>query len=120
MFIKQRFAFLFIQEELQNNQFTLRVRLHMQVFIVAGGSGDEGDPYDDVLKLVAGSSSWTPLSNLPRPIWGAKASIVGGRLRLTGGQASLLENGNYRTEVCPYRLNQAKNCEMCVWRPKTT
>ena len=70
---------------------------------MAGGAGDFWNPYDDVLKLVPGTSgsTWTHLQNLPRPLWGAKASVVGGKMRITGGQVSLLENyyRTYRTEV---------------------
>jgi len=57
-----------------------------------------------VLTLLPGAEAWTPLASLPRPLAYAPASIVGGRLRLTGGRG----NGN-STEVLEYHpepLNQ--------------
>ena len=56
----------------------------LQAFVVAGGS-DGSKLLSSVLTLLPGAEAWTPLPSLPRALWGARASIVGGRLRVTGG-----------------------------------
>ena len=48
-----------------------------------------------VLALLPGAPDWIPLPSLPRFLASAQASIVGGRLRVTGGQGP----GSYKTEV---------------------
>ena len=40
------------------------------------------EPLDSVLTLLPGASAWTTLVALPTPLAGARASIVGGNLRL--------------------------------------
>ena len=42
------------------------------------------------------ATAWTPLAPLPGPLAGARASIVGGRLRLNGG---IEWGGGSKTEV---------------------
>ena len=49
-----------------------------------------------MLTLLPGAEDWTDLASLPRPLWGAQASIVGGRLRVTGGREDRV---SYRSEV---------------------
>ena len=67
----------------------------MQALVVAGG--EEGsDRVPSVLSLPPAAPAWTPLASLPRSLYGAKASIVGGRLRLTGGFGT---DGSFRSEV---------------------
>ena len=48
--------------------------------MVAGGEG-----LSSVVTLLPGAEAWTPLSSLPRALSNARASIVGDRIRLTGG-----------------------------------
>ena len=67
----------------------------MQALIVAGGEEGSGR-LPSVLSLPPGAPAWTTLASLPRSLYGAKASIVGGRLRLTGGFGS---DGSFRSEV---------------------
>merc|ERR1712192_172834 len=52
-----------------------------------------------VLILLPGAEDWTSLASLPRPLVYAAASIVGGRLRLTGGRD---DGDSYRSEVLEY------------------
>ena len=54
-----------------------------------------GDYISSVLTLLPGAEEWTPLASLPRALLDARASIVGGRLRVTGGW----DGGSYRSEV---------------------
>ena len=49
-----------------------------------------------MLTLLPGAGTWTALAALPRSLYGAGALLVGGRLRLTGGQD---DGGSYRSEV---------------------
>ena len=58
--------------------------------MVAGGSHTSS-----VLTLLPGAADWTSLASLPRLLYDAQASIVGGRLRVTGGYGG----GSYRSEV---------------------
>ena len=58
--------------------------LHFQAFIVAGGS-DTSKPIFSVLTLLPGARSWTTLASLPRRLQSAGASVVGGKMRVTGG-----------------------------------
>ena len=55
-----------------------------QAFLVAGGIGDSG-LLSSVVTLLPGAEDWTPLASLPRPVSSARASVVRGRIRLTGG-----------------------------------
>ena len=52
-----------------------------QAYVVVGGM-ETHEPLDSVLTLLPGASSWTTLVALPTPLAGARASIVGGNLRL--------------------------------------
>ena len=66
--------------------------------MVAGGWTP--DYTSSVLTLLPGAEDWTPLASLPRPLDGARASIVGGRLRMTGGH----DGGSYRSEVMAHEI----------------
>jgi len=73
-------------------------------FVVAGGITSVYT--SSVLTLLPGAENWTPLDSLPRLLYGARASIVGGRLRVTGGRKG---GYSYRSEVLEYHpepLNQ--------------
>ena len=61
---------------------------HLQDFIVAGGRDGDGlnNRLSSVLTLVPGATAWIQLASLPRPLIGARASVVGGRLRVNGGR----------------------------------
>ena len=56
----------------------------VQAFVVAGGVGPSGR-LSSVLTLLQGAGNWTRLASLPRALDGARASVVGGKLRVTGG-----------------------------------
>ena len=59
---------------------------------------------ESVLTLHPGATAWTPLASLPRSLLAARASVVGGRLRVTGGW-----HGNApRTEVSE-KIRMRKN-----------
>ena len=64
--------------------------MSVQAFIVAGGWSSS------VQILLPGAKSWTPLAPLPHALVGAQASIVRGRIRVTGGSP---DNLSYRSEV---------------------
>ena len=66
----------------------------LQAFVVAGGS-DGSNLLSSVLTLLPGATAWTPLASLPTALRGARASIVGGRLRVNGGS----DGSFYRSEV---------------------
>ena len=66
--------------------------------MVAGGETLLGGT-SSVLILVPGAEDWTNLASLP-PLWGARASIVGGRLRVTGGG----EGSSSRSEVMAHEI----------------
>ena len=67
----------------------------MQAYLVAGGF-DGSNYLSSVLTLLPGATDWTPLASLPRPLYDARASIVGGRLRVNGG----VDDGfSFRSEV---------------------
>ena len=65
----------------------------VQAFVVAGGY--TSDFTSSVVTLLHGATTWTSLASLPRPLRGARASIVGGRMRVNGGR----DGGGYRSEV---------------------
>jgi len=69
-----------------------------KAFIVAGGH-DGSNQLSSVLTLLPGAQAWTPLASLPRSMDGARASIVGGKMRLTGGW----DGSSYRSEVLEYQ-----------------
>ena len=64
-----------------------------QALLVAGGGTP--DITSSVLTLLPSATSWTPLSPLPRRLYGASSSMVGGRLWLVGGRSG----STFRTEV---------------------
>ena len=70
----------------------------MQDFVVAGGT-DGSNFFSSVFTFLPGSgaTAWTQLASLPRPLWYVQASIVAGRLRVTGGLDA--DANSYRTEV---------------------
>jgi len=75
-----------------------------KAFIVAGGH-DRSNYRTDVVTLLRGASSWTPLAFLPRRLNQLRASIVGGKIRVTGGA----DHSSVRSEVLEYQpepLNQ--------------
>ena len=75
--------------------------LNLQALVVAGGRDNDGNYLSSVLTLLPDATAWTPLAFLPRGLWGARASIVGGRLRVTGGE----DNGySYRSEVMAHEI----------------
>ena len=61
---------------------------------MAGGN-DGSTPISSVLTLLPGATAWVHLAALPRTLISVRASIVGGRLRLAGGD----DGGPKRTEV---------------------
>ena len=65
----------------------------VQAFIVAGGY--TSDRTSSVVTLLHGATTWTPLASLPRGLAYARASIVGGRIRINGGY----DGGSRRSEV---------------------
>ena len=67
----------------------------LQAFVVAGGYTDGDNRLSSVLTLLPGAPDWTPLASLPRALSSARASIVGGKIRVTGGY----EGGARRSEV---------------------
>jgi len=69
-----------------------------KAFIVAGGS-DGSKWLNSVLTLLPGAQAWTPLASLPRVLLYSDASIVGGKMRVTGGW----EGSSYRSEVLEYQ-----------------
>ena len=58
-----------------------------QALVVGGGVDGTGtwNFLDSVLTLLPGAAAWTSLASLPRSLLAARASVVGGRLRVTGG-----------------------------------
>ena len=72
----------------------------MQALVVAGGNNGSVN-LASMLTLLPGAESWTSLASLPRALYGARALIVGGRLRLTGGRD---DGGSYRSEVGDYSV----------------
>ena len=67
--------------------------------MVAGGSTSGWT--SSVLILLPGAEDWTDLASLPQPLYAAQASIVGGRLRVTGGRDS---SSSYRSEVMDHEI----------------
>ena len=56
----------------------------LQEYIVAGGYA--GSHTDSVLSLLPGASSWTTLASLPHTVYQGRASVVGGNMRVAGGE----------------------------------
>ena len=63
--------------------------LNPQALLVAGGKNghpdDNSNFLSSVLTLLPQAETWAPLTPLPRVLYGAKASIVEGLLRVSGG-----------------------------------
>ena len=57
----------------------------VQDFLIAGGLNGP-NILSSVLTLFPGARAWTPIASLPRLLYYAQASIVGGRIRVIGGQ----------------------------------
>ena len=66
---------------------TQSTHFNLQALVVVGGYGDDNF-LSSALTLLSGATAWTPLPSLPGAWVGAAASIVGGKLRVTGGQTS--------------------------------
>ena len=66
-----------------------------QAFVVAGGWDGSNNLLSSVVTLLPAATAWTPLASLPRPLEGARASIVAGRLRVVGG----LSSSSFSSEV---------------------
>ena len=66
----------------------------VQAFVVAGGFTPSGRT-SSVVTLLHGATAWTPLASLPRTLDSARASIVGGRIRINGGY----DGGSRSSEV---------------------
>ena len=75
------------------------LNLCLQAFLVAGGW--TLGLTSSVVTLLPGATAWTPLASLPRPLSSAQASIVGGRLRVTGGHD---DGYSRRSEVMSFHL----------------
>jgi len=69
-----------------------------KAFIVAGGNDGSND-LSSVLTLLPGAKAWTPLASLPRTLYLARASTVGGKMRVTGGYTGF----SRRSEVLEYQ-----------------
>merc|ERR1712037_783746 len=67
--------------------------------VVAGGTASSVP----VLTLLPGATAWTPLASLPRALVYAHASIVGGKMRVTGGW----DGSSSRSEVVSYHYSDA-------------
>ena len=67
----------------------------VQAFVVAGG-WDGTSRLSSVYTLLSGATDWTSLASLPRGLSSALASVVGGKIRVTGGED---EQGSARSEV---------------------
>jgi len=71
-----------------------------KAFIVAGGVTDGSKRLSSVVTLLRGATSWTPLASLPRQLWAAHASIVRGKMWMTGGRDG---SRTKRSEVLEYQ-----------------
>jgi len=72
-----------------------------KAFIVAGGASDDS-MVTSVITLLPGAQAWTPLASLPRSLGFAPASIVGGKMRVTGGWDGVRDSP-LRSEVLEYQ-----------------
>ena len=68
---------------------------------MAGGETSGQTYISSVLALLPGADDWTPVASLPRPLRDPRASIVGGRLRVTGGRDDV---DSYRSEVMVHEI----------------
>ena len=77
-----------------NKHFSTHIP-NVQALVVAGGNNGSIN-FASVLTFFPGTDAWTALTSLPRSLYGARALIIAGRLRLTGGRD---DGGAYRSEV---------------------
>ena len=71
--------------------------------MVAGGQEGSNNDISSVLTLLPGATAWTPLASLPRTLGLAQASIVGGKMRVTGGRDGITR----RSEVVTNNYSDA-------------
>ena len=57
----------------------------VQAFVVGGGRDAANNYFSSVVTLHPGAPAWVPLASLPRALVGARASVVSGKMRVTGG-----------------------------------
>ena len=74
-----------------------------QELVVAGGMDGSNNYLSSVLTLLPGATAWTPLASLPRTLGHTHASIVGGKMRVTGGYSE----GSRRSEVVTNHYSDA-------------
>ena len=60
------------------------ILVNLQAFVVAGGKSGS-HTVASVLALLLGATAWKSLASLPQALCGVRASVMGNRLRLTGG-----------------------------------
>ena len=70
---------------------------NVQAFVVAGGSTPSGYYQSSVLMLLPGAGAWLPIDELPIGVTYAVGSIVGGRLRVSGGLERTYTNNEVRS-----------------------
>ena len=101
----------------------------LQAFVVAGGHSGPltygSNDLSSVLTLLPGATAWTPLASLPRAFGYAHASIVGGKMRVTGGY----DGSSSRSEVVTNHYSDAVwvycwcdfcpcfNCQVLEYQP---
>ena len=71
--------------------------------MVAGGIDGSDNYLSSVLTLLPGATAWAPLASLPRKLGLAQASIVGGKMRVTGGY----DGSSRRSEVVTNHFSDA-------------
>ena len=96
----------------------------LQALVVVGGK-DGSNPLSTVLTLLPGATAWTPLASLPRALVYSQASIVGGKMRVTGGY----DGSSRRSEVVTNNYSDAMwvycwcdfcpsfNCQVLEYQP---
>ena len=75
----------------------------LQALVVVGGTADGSNYLSSVLTLLPEAKVWTHLASLPRTFGYAHASIVGGKMRLTGGY----DGSSRRSEVVTNHYSDA-------------
>ena len=72
----------------------------LQTFIVAGGSYGEREYTSSVVSLLPGEKAWIEKRSLPRALFVPRASVVGGKMWLVGGQTEDPDNSKgFRDKV---------------------
>ena len=69
-------------KEIYTAMWLTRLLILLQALVVAGGCCPQRS---SVLSLLPGATAWLPLASLPKRMFNAQASIVGGKLRVNGG-----------------------------------